>query len=210
MTLSAPSLRLLVEGRLDEAIGRRLARECGFSIEWVLPKSGEGGWAEVKKFTIIHNNQTNVPVLALVDFMDTGESCPPSVVNTWIPHRHPNMVLRAVVREVESWILADRVGLARFLSIPRKSIPLTPEQEVDPKDTVVNLARTSRSIEIKEGLVPGPNSTALVGSGYNPLMEHFVQELWSPAAARAVAPSLDKCMTRLEELRARLGAGSET
>ena len=205
MTLLTPALRLVVEGRLDEAVGRRLASENSFDVEWVLPKPGAGGWTEVKKFVEVYNNYGLVPVLALVDFMDTGESCPPNVVNSWTPHRHPNIVLRAVVREIESWILADTVGFAKFLSIPRKSIPLEPEQEADPKGTVINLARASKRTEIREGFVPKPGSTASVGSGYNPLMERFIRELWNPAAARVHSPSLDKCLKRLEELRARLG-----
>ena len=205
MTLLIPSLRLLVEGRLDEAVGRRLASDTGFDVGWVLPKLGAGGWTEVKKFVQIYNHVRPLPVLALVDFMDTGEYCPSSVVTSWIPNRHPNVVLRAVVREVESWILADTAGFARFLSVPRRSIPLHPEQEVDPKDTVVNLARNSKRSGIKDGLVPKPGSTASVGSGYNPLMEYFVRELWNPAAARLRSPSLNKCLTRMEELRSRLG-----
>ncbi len=159
----------------------------------------------MKEFVLAYNDDCPVPVLAMVDFMDTGEDCPPSVVNKWTPNRHPNMLLRAVVREVESWILADRRGIANFLSVPLTSVPLFPEEEGDPKRKVIDLARNSSSSQIREGFVPKPGSTAAVGSGYNPLMERFIRCEWSPAAARTAAPSLDKCMTRLAELAGRLG-----
>ena len=157
----------------------------------------------MRKFVLAYNDDCPVPVLAMVDFMDTREECPPSIVSGWTPNRHPNMLLRAVVREVESWILADRRGIAKFLSIPLTSVPLSPEEEVDPKRKVIDLARNSTKREIREGFVPKPDSTAAVGSGYNPLMERFIHGEWSPAAARAAAPSLDKCMLRLAELAER-------
>ena len=199
-------IRLLVEGhRVDEAVARKIAIECGFQVEWVLPRQGEGGWAEVKKFAIAYNKSCLVPILALVDFMDTGAICPPSMVQEWIPQRDSNMILRAVVPEIESWIMADQHGFAKFLSVPPNLIPSAPETDPDPKHTVVNLARTSRKKEIREGFVPKQGATAVVGSGYNPLMERFIWNSWNLSAARSRSPSLDKCLMRLEELRARLG-----
>ena len=197
------NLSLLVEGRIDEAMGRRLAAEAGLVVERVY---GKQGWRAVRdKIGAFNRAAQFVPCLALVDFMDTHMQCPPSVVTDWTPDRHPNMVFRVVVREIESWVLSDRQGAAQFLHVPVSRIPQFPEREADPKHSLIGIARRSRSARIKAALVPRHGSSATVGPDYNPLVEHFVLDQWSPTAARNHSPSLDKCLTRLEELRARLG-----
>ena len=195
-------LSLLVEGRLDEAIGRRLSGECGFTVERV---HGGQGWRKIRDSIQAFNKAAPfVPCFALVDFMDTGMQCPPSVVNTWTPYRHPNMVFRVVVREIESWVLADRQGVAALLHVPLNRIPQLPESEDDPKQTLVRIARRSRSTRIKTALVPRPGSSARVGPDYNVELERFILETWNPAAARTVSPSLDRSLTRLKEAADRL------
>ena len=196
-------IRLLVEGRLDEAVGHRLAAECGLVVEQVY---GRQGWVFVRaKIAAFNQAAQFTPCIAMVDFMDTGMSCPPGVVQNWVPDPHPNMVFRVVVRELESWLLADRQGVATFLQTRERYVPTAPEEEDDPKRSLVNLARRSRSGRIRTALVPRLGSSAPVGPSYNPLMERFIRESWNPIAARNHSPSLDKCLTRLEELRARLG-----
>jgi hypothetical protein len=50
-------------------------------------------------------------------------------------------MVRVAVREVESWVLADRRRIANFLSAPLNSIPMDPEQLDDPKMALLTLAR---------------------------------------------------------------------
>lgn len=197
------NLSLLVEGRLDEAMGRRLAAECGLVVERVY---GKQGWRAVRdKIKAFNKAAKFAPCFALVDFMDTQIECPPGIVTTWTPDRHANMVFRVVVRELESWILADREAAAKFLHVPINRLPQLPEMDPDPKHLLIGIARRSRSARVKTALVPRQGASATVGPEYNPFMEHFILDEWRPAVARAIAPSLDKCLTRLEELRARLG-----
>ncbi len=166
---------------------------------------GRSGWRSVRDNIAALNKACSFsPHLALVDFMDTQLPCPPSVVSTWTPHRHPDMVFRVVVRELESWILADRQGVADLLHTPLNRIPQLPEQEADPKHSLVAIARRSRSTRIKAALVPRPGSSAVVGPDYNAEMEKFVLGAWNPAAARTASPSLDRSLTRLREAADRL------
>ena len=196
-------IRLLVEGRLDEAVAQRLAVDSGFIVE---NAQGKQGWTFVQRNLPALNEMARfTPCLALVDFMDTQMDCPPSVLSAWAPDRRPNLIFRVVVRELESWLLADRQGIARFLRIPVARVPAAPEEEDDPKRTLVNLARSSRSRRVSEALVPAYGASAVVGRDYNTEMERFIRSEWSPAAARTAAPSLDKCMTRLTELAERVG-----
>lgn len=195
-------IKLLVEGCLDEAIAQRLAADSGFKVENV---HGKQGWTFVQKSLPRLNQMARfMSCLALVDFMDTGLPCPASVVSQWTPNLHANLIFRVVVRELESWLLADGRGIARFLRIPVARVPAAPEEEEDPKRTLVNLARGSRSRRVREALVPARGASAVVGPGYNTELERFIHGEWSPAAARAAAPSLDKCMLRLAELAERL------
>jgi hypothetical protein len=49
---------------------------------------------------------------------------------------------RFAVNELESWLLADREGLANFLGIAVSRMPICPEREEFPKKTLVNISRT--------------------------------------------------------------------
>jgi len=148
-------------------------------------------------------------MLALVDLMDTGLPCPPAVVDAWLPRRDPGMLFRVVVREVESWLLADRTNLADFLRVAVAKVPSAPEEEIDPKQSLVNLARKSRSAEIRRLLVPAKGSSATEGPAYTSEMRRFVDNHWDVAEARKNAPSLASCLKALEQrLSERTGRGS--
>src|SRR5262249_45959248 len=99
------------------------------------------------------------------------------------------------------WLLADKENLADFLNVSVTKIPTDPEGLKDPKLTLVNLARASRSRSIREALVPAPGSaTAKEGRLYTSEMIRFIQERWDIATARVNSESLNKCCNRLEEM----------
>ncbi|RJX31177.1 MAG: hypothetical protein C4531_08260 [Desulfurivibrio sp.] len=192
-------LYALVEGPTDEAMTHRLASATGHQITTCF---GKKGCVWIKKHVKDFNGlSSSIPVLTLLDFMDTGLTCPPQVVSRFLPRRHPGMLFRVVVRELESWIMADREGLAGFLSVAIGRIPQRPELQPDPKQTLVNLARQSRYPSVRAGLVPNPGSTAQVGRLYTSEISRFIQGDWEPTRARLNAPSLNRCLLRLEELR---------
>jgi hypothetical protein len=188
----------LVEGELDEAIAVRIIQAAGHQPGVCYGKRGIGYIeAKVRGF---NNAVQEVPCLALVDFMDTGQACPAEVVSRWLPHRHQNMLFRVMVREIESWVIADRRNLARFLQINLVRVPLNPEQMPDPKLSLVNLARHSRSSLIRDAIVPDFGSTAQVGRLYHSEMRRFISELWNAEEARENSSSLNRCLLRLEAL----------
>ena len=138
--------------------------------------------------------------LTLVDLMDTEFSCPPEVLAEWVPHLDPNMLFRVVVRELESWLLADRQNIADFLRVSLIRIPASPEEIQDPKRTLVNLARSSQNPRVRRSLVPDSGSTAQVGKLYVSEMNFFINTLWNPQIARRIARSLDSCLDKLESM----------
>jgi hypothetical protein len=109
--------------------------------------------------------------------MDTDFSCPPEVVGQWVPHREANMLFRIVVRELESWLLADQQNIADFLSVSVIRIPANPEALEDAKRHLVNIARRSRNARVRRSLVPESGSTARVGKLYVSEMNTFINTL---------------------------------
>jgi hypothetical protein len=162
---------------------------------------GERGIGYIRtKIGGFNRSAKSIRYLTLVDFMDTHKPCPGHVVTTWLPHRETNMLLRIVVRELESWLLADREGIARFLVLSLSRIPERPEEIADPKRELVNLARRSRNQRVRAGLVPEAGSRAIVGKLYTSEMIRFINDEWDIQVARNNAPSLDRCLSRLEEI----------
>ena len=188
----------LVEGVTDETMAHRLALTTGHEVGVCYGKKGSS-WIK-KNVGAFNKLAGSMPVLTLLDFMDTNFACPPEILEQWLPHRHPRMMFRVVVRELESWLLADREGMAGFLGVPLEKIPLAPETVSDPKRTLVNLARRSRYSSIRSALVPQQGSTAQVGRAYVTEINRFIFDLWSPERARNISPSLDRCLQRLAEI----------
>jgi hypothetical protein len=138
------------------------------------------------------------PFLLLTD-LDQG-ACPATLIAEWLKQpRHPNLLFRVAVREIEAWLLADATNFAAFTQVDAGRIPPEPESLPDPKATLAELVRRSKSRLIRGDIVPSPGSTAKQGPGYNGTLGEFVRERWSPEAAAARAPSLARTMRRLQE-----------
>ena len=190
-------INFLVEGIVDEAVAIRLAHFTGYEPGTCFGKKGCGYIR--KKISDFNLSAEGMNVLALVDLMDTRLSCPAEALSQWLPHRHSNMTFRLVVREIESWLLADSEAMADFLGVRVASIPSKVELLDDPKRTLIDLARTSPKRNIRESLVPKDGISATEGILYNIEMTNFVREFWDVEKARLKAPSLDKCIIRLNK-----------
>ena len=136
------------------------------------------------------------PFVVLTD-LDEFE-CPAKLIETWLTvPRHPNLLFRVAVREVEAWLLADRKNLARHLRVPDEVMPHASDELADPKATLVAIARRSRSKVIRDRIVPRAGSTAKQGPDYNGCLGSFVREDWDVEAAKVVSPSLARAVYRL-------------
>lgn len=137
-----------------------------------------------------------LPHVVLTDL--DSSPCPPALLRDWRADRLPPRVLfRVAVREVEAWLMADRSGIAEFLSVPIVKIPSNPEAEADPKQTLVGLARNSRKRRLAQELAPQAGSSNRVGPLYNARLVEFASSVWDVERARVRAPSLDRAMLRL-------------
>ena len=189
-------VNLLIEGEIDEIVAQKIIGELGHQIGTSYGKKGSGYIKN--KIQDFNKSAQSICYLALVDL--DKYNCPPEVILSWLPHKNNLMIFRVVVREIESWLLADRNNIAKFLNFSVDKIPTNPENENDPKQKLVNIARNSRSSQIRSSLVPEKNSTAQVGKLYTSEMKRFVSEFWDINSARVNSPSLNKCFERLREI----------
>ncbi len=190
-----------VEGTLDEAVLRRLAADLGFHVGAVY---GRAGKPHLKARIEGYNQAARFwPWVVLVD-LDKDE-CPPSLRAEWLPDPAEHMYLRVAVREIESWLLADRAGIAAFLGTSKDRIPRDVDALDDPKQTLIDLARSSRRRAVREDMAPRPGSGAAEGPAYTSRMSEFVAKggrgHWQPSSAAEASPSLARCIRALTELR---------
>jgi hypothetical protein len=192
----------LVEGAADEIVARHLIEKCDHEFGVCYGKRGVGYILERLSGFAAAASQ-GPPLLVMVDLMDSGVTCARDLGPTLLPERPMLCLLRGVVRELESWLLADRAGMAAFLGLSAARIPLDPETLVNPKQSFVNLARGCRKRSRREAIVPAVGASASTGPDYLGAVAEFVRDYWDVQRASATAPSLARCVVRLRELRPR-------
>jgi hypothetical protein len=195
--MSPIPLNLVIEDELSEVVLRRLLADTNRDY-FVGSAYGRNGFGYLRKTANNWNAAAaaGTPILLLTD-LDQHE-CPSQLIVGWLNHQcHQNFLFRVAVREVESWVLADREGFAQFLGISAVLVPAAPDDVADPKQTLVNLARRSRRRMLKDSLVPRVGSTAAQGPDYNGCLGDFVRTRWNSNTARNRSPSLNRAWERV-------------
>ena len=192
------SVRVATEGPVDTAVIRRLCQEVDVGISTVYGERGKDGLdAALAGFNAAARHG---PWVVLRD-LDTDAECAPTLRTRLLPTPTRGMVFRIAVREIESWLIADRRSFARYFSISLARVTSHPESIPQPKEYVVNLARRSRSRVIRDDLVPREGSRARVGPGYAGQIIRFASTAWSPQEASRNSDSLRRCLDRLSEIQ---------
>lgn len=197
-------LTIAAEDVLCESVARRLVSDYLPDADIREPVLGLSGRDDLRQRIRSCNSIAEYigPVFVVTD-SDRPDPCPPQLLSDWLSgfHASRRLLLRFAVLEVEAWIMADRSGCATWLRVSEAIVSRDPENEIDPKRRIVQLAGRSRSRRIREAIVPqGGAVTTRVGPGYNTEISRFVLEDWNPEVARRHAPSLDRAIRRLTEL----------
>jgi len=182
-------IEVAVEDDLSAAVIRKILERSGQPF---YPGTSYIG----QRFGYLHRNirgfnkaAQGTPWIVLTD-LDKSK-CPPELIRLWLPEpKHPNLLFRVAVREVEAWLLADRVGFARFLGIRKELIPPNADAIQDPKQHLINLARKCRRRDIREDIVPPRGSTRQIGPNYNGRLVSFVHHNWDALLATQSSESL--------------------
>lgn len=195
-----PLITGAVEGDIDEALLRKVADFAGLTLGVVHGRKGKdfllAALAGYNKAAQFH------PWAVLVD-LDRSCDCAPTCAQRWLPKASEQMCFRIAVRAVESWLLADRERMARWLAVPVGRLPRNPDELDDPKQALINLARRSRRRSTQEEIVPRLGSGRAVGPLYATRMIEFLQDRkagWRPDRAQRASDSLARCITRLRAL----------
>lgn len=182
----------LILGHVDpeSAIANRIGRKGNGYIQSRLKGFNEAASPGLKIFVLTDR--------------DKPANCPIELRQLWL--RGPQsqyLVVRFAEMEIEAWILADPERIAAFLEVPAARVPDGVDQLADPKQSLVNLARSSRSRRVREDMCPAEGAKNLVGPAYNPRLEEFLRLHWRVEVAMANSPSLYKAAIRMQELMAR-------
>lgn len=190
------SINLAVEDLLSEAVLRAILLQSNLTYK-VGTCYCKGGFGYLKnKIKGFNNAAKGTPYIILTD-LDKME-CPLKLIEEWLPFpKHHNLLFRIAVREVEAWLLADREALAKFLGVRQTLIPQDVDAINDPKQTLINIAKKSSKRELREAIVPRPNSTAKVGRDYNGQLIYFVNNCWQVEVAKCCSPSLQRAVNAI-------------
>jgi hypothetical protein len=188
---------LVFEDDLSEAVLTQILRQ--FPDKYEIYQSYSGNGFGYLKTNIKGFNQASVvnPHFMLTD-LDNYE-CPVVLINDWIDFElKDNFILRIAVREVESWILADREGLSRFFNVSLVKFPINPDLEPDPKNTLIRLAKRSNRRNLREDIVP-INVNASIGPNYNGCLTEFVFSKWNIHNAILHSESLRRAYEKIRD-----------
>lgn len=183
---------LAVEDVLGEAVSTRILASQGIAVSQQLGLKGKGYLQQ--KAQSLNQTARGFAVFMLAD-QDSPDPCPPQLIRSWIKGpRNPHFFLRIAVMEVESWIMADRTGIASFLSVPLNRVPLDTDALTHPKEFLVSLARMSHRTRLRADLVPKPGATRKVGPGYNVRLGEFVRMHWDVERASQTSNTLKRTL----------------
>lgn len=194
-------IRCAVEGVLDEAVAERLLATVGLQLGPIYGRMGKEHL--LNRLIGFNNSARHIPWFVIVD-LNAEHTCAPEFIDRILPNPARLMCFRIAVREIESWLMADRERFAAFLDIPLTRVPDNPDLVHDPKKLVVKLARLSQSRRLREDIVPRTEGGRVVGPGYTQRMREFVlvsRSGWRPDEARRSSPSLGKCIDHLNQIR---------
>lgn len=194
---------ILVEGLPDQAVAFRLLSESGiqFAPQRVRRVSQPRFWEQAGRF--LQASRTTGVFFALADLDAAG--CAPGLLHDRLKGNvSRNFLIRIAVRAVESWLLADKEGLARFLAVPVSAFPNeSPDRIPDPKRAPVEIAGQSRKRAVREDMVPAPGRRATAGPGYTDQMREFIEGgHWHPRRAADRSDSLQRALGALHRLAA--------
>ncbi|OQX10727.1 MAG: hypothetical protein BWK76_20240 [Desulfobulbaceae bacterium A2] len=196
---------IATEDSLSEAVAELLVRGTGHVVVGRIPRDRRRhagfGYLRARFPSFVASCHGGLNFFLLTD-LDTC-SCPPQLLDEWFAggSRPKRLMVRIAVREVETWLMADRVGLATWLGVREDVLLPSPETCRDPKTKLLSIASKSQKRDVRYGLLPRPGAVSRVGLEYNDLLRAFAREHWCIEEAANRAPSLARALQRLREFR---------
>lgn len=191
-------LHCAVEGYPDEMVIRRIVDVCGSRVEIVHNCRGKANLdRRLPNFNRAAAFEHNF--WFVIRDLDQDAACAAELCQQLLPSKSPHIVFRVVVRELESWLLADHEAFSSSFSVRASLLPADPDTLDDPKQTLFNVIARSRRRAVREEMLPRPNSGAREGPAYASRLADYATNAWRPTAAAERSESLARCIKRLSE-----------
>lgn len=197
--------QVIVEGETDEPVINALMRAAGwadseFRVTWangkgVIDRDIKEYW-EAARF---------IPYVIFRDLDCDEGGCPVAVrsmLSSKTPGESPDLLIRIVDQCIESWILADREGIAEFCN--RSAASVKPRASHHKP----YLLRLMKEAKLKDA-VEEKGRELDFGPRYNNCLQNLMTNHWSIERAAAESDSLRRALERLTELHNRLGGGTQ-
>ena len=192
-------INLATEDALSEAVLRRLIAAFPDRLA-VAECYRRNGFGYLRSRVRGFNQAARIRPWILLTDLDQAE-CPAVLLNDWLRDpKHPQLLFRVAVRQVESWLLADGPRFAEFAGIRPQAISMRPDELANAKASLIELVSASRRTDLRRDVVPETWSTARQGPNYNSRLVAFVQNRWRPRFASHRSQSLARTFSRIEEL----------
>lgn len=197
--------RVIVEGATDEPVINALMRAAGWNHDQFEVKRANGKGVidrNIKKYweaARVH------PYVIFRDLDRDGEGCPVTLRAQLVEHtpgESPDLLIRIVDQCIESWILADRHGIAEFCNRSAASVePPTSHHKL-------YLLRLMKEAKLKDA-VEEKGRELDFGPAYELHLKRLMTHHWSIERAAAESDSLRRALKRLTDLHDRLGGGAQ-
>lgn len=196
--------QVIVEGPTDEPVVTALMRAAGWADSEFSVMSANGKGVidrDIKKYW---EAARVLPYVIFRDLDQDGEGCPVTLRAELVEHtpgESPDLLIRIVDQCIESWILADRQGVAEFCE---RSIASVRPRDSRPKDHLLRLFQKS---QFKDAVSREGGKLAF-GPAYAKHLQRLMTDHWSIERAATESDSLRRALERLTELHDRLGGGT--
>jgi hypothetical protein len=187
-------LQIVFEDELSETVIMKLLSCFGkYTVTASYNKHGSGN---IKKEIRSYNNAAKYfPFFILTDL--DQKDCPLTLIKEWCKFKkHPHLIFRIAVKEVESWLLADREGFAKYTAVSVMRIPNCPDNIDDPKELIFSIIKKSPKRILKDDILPRYDGDR-IGPNYNGRLSEFVDNYWEIKRAIQHSPSLKKAYNHL-------------
>ena len=194
-------IAVVAEDKLTQAVLHKCISDFlpGFSIVRTEVKGGRGNvQRELRAYASLAQV---MPVLIGVD-LDADE-CASKLIAGWKSRygTHQSLIIRVAVREIESWVIADRKRIAKLINANSDTIIFSPDDLGDPKNYFLEAVQKTASIDLRNDLIPrNYNKYPRIGPAYNLQMCKFVELRWRPHVAMRRSDSLARAVRAIQSL----------
>lgn len=196
---------VIVEGETDEPVINALMRAAGWNHDQFEVKRANGKGVIDRNIKKYWEAARVLPYVIFRDLDQDGEGCPVTLRAELVEHtpgESPDLLIRIVDHCIESWILADRQGVAEFCKRSKESVK-PPASHHKPY-----LLRLMKDAKLKAA-VEQKGRELDFGPAYKGHLQNLMNHYWSIERAATESDSLRRALERLTELHNRLEGGTQ-